>query len=654
MQRRPDIDGLRAVAIASVVLYHTGLLPVPGGFSGVDIFFVISGYLITGIICEEVVSGRFSLPGFYERRARRILPALFVILLFASLSAYHLLGPSDLKAFGVSLWATLFFSSNLLFVGSTDYFGPGAEATPLLHMWSLAVEEQFYIAYPILILVLSRFAQRHVARALAATLLVSLAWNFLQLQTQPLSAFYTAPSRAWELLLGGLIATKVMPSVRHQRSASLLGFLGFGLLGYGLLAIPPAVASVPTGLYSCLGTALVIYSGVARRTVVSEMLSVRPMVFLGLISYSLYLWHWVLLVVLHLYLLRTLDGAEMCGAVALSVLIASVSWRFVETPFRTRSFIRSREHFFRTALGCAVLLGAFGVLTGLSQGLPNRFTRNQVIMIAAAKDIWPRSFECDSRICRVGSANAQESFLLWGDSHAGAMAPAIERVALDNHMAGYIAFHNACAPLLTMERLDLPATKCAAFSESVLAFIRLHHIGTVLLHARWALYANSGQHERGEVPAFFTTRQSAGETSATFEPMLMRTVKELRGMGVKVILVASTPGSEVDVPVALARRAIAANRAVPMLSYADFMVQQARAFAVLHHVSATYSARIAYPHKLLCASQACLVVKDGYPLYSDAHHLSVHGSLLMVPMLQEVLVPIAVNPDLGTRKMQAP
>jgi peptidoglycan/LPS O-acetylase OafA/YrhL len=334
MKHRSDIDGLRAVAVIAVVLFHTRLVRVPGGFVGVDIFFVISGYLITTLLLEDIRKERFSIASFYERRVRRILPALFTVLVFSSLAAYALFLPRDAKDYGRSLAATVFFSSNRVFAAQAGYFDAPAEMKPLLHTWSLAVEEQFYIVYPLFLFVVTRYFRKRYAIAIGFVLILSFAMSVRRLSIDPPAAFYFAGARAWELMLGGLLATAIIPELRHRMSANILGLLGLGLIGYSVFALSSATPFPgPNALYPCVGAALVIYSGVTQETLVSRVLSARPVVSVGLISYSLYLWHWVILVFSRYYLVRPLNRVEAAAVIASALVLASLSCGSSKRPF---------------------------------------------------------------------------------------------------------------------------------------------------------------------------------------------------------------------------------------------------------------------------------------------------------------------------------
>jgi len=637
MKHRPDIDGLRAIAVVPVVLFHAGVRHVAGGYIGVDVFFVISGFLITGILMEDIRQDRFSIANFYERRARRILPALFTVLLFSSLAAYKLLLPNDAYDYGRSLIATLFFVSNIAFARQMGYFDGPSEMKPLLHTWSLAVEEQFYILYPLFLFLVTRFFRKRFTLAIGLMLVLSLSYSIWRVDTQPTTSFYLATTRAWELLIGGILAVQGIPKLQNKLSANLLGFLGLGLIAYGVLAFSAATPFPGVNaLYPCVGAALIIYTGMAANTLVGRLLSLKPVVFVGLISYSLYLWHWVIIVFAKHYLGRPLAGLEKIAVILAAFLAASFTWKFVENPFRGRNAIGTRAWIFSGAAAIAMVFAVFGGLALATDGFPSRFSGEARLLINSRDDFWKRRDACDKKVCHVGVANAPESFILWGDSHAGALAPAFEQLAQTDNLAGAVAFHSGCAPLLQLKRYGAQAEDCTGYGNSVLDYIKAHHIKNVFLHGRWGLYTESVRPEQG-IPLLLTPDLRPEENYAVFSQLVHSTLKELHDLDLNVVIIASVPEVGTNVPETLARDAISGKPVALNLSRDQFMKRQERAFQVLRSAAAEYSDQIVYPHEALCAASECSVMNAQYPLYCDDDHLSVHGALYLTPMFETLL-----------------
>lgn len=641
MKHRPDIDGLRAVAVIPVVLFHAGIQRVAGGYIGVDVFFVISGFLITGILMEDIRQDRFSIANFYERRARRILPALFTVLLFASIAAYKLLLPNDAYDYGRSLIATLFFASNIAFARQMGYFDGPSEMKPLLHTWSLAVEEQFYIVYPLFLYLVTRFFRKRYTLAISSMLFLSLGYSIWHVHTHPTTSFYLATTRAWELLIGGILATHSIPKLEKKLWANLVGVLGLGLIAYGVFAFSAATPFPGVNaLYPCVGAALIIYSGMAADTYVGRLLSLKPIVFVGLISYSLYLWHWVIIVFAKHYLDRPLAGMEKVAVIVAAFLAATLTWKFVENPFRGRNAIGTRAWIFSGAAAIAMLFAVFGGLALKTDGFPTRFSGEARFFINSRDDFWKRRDACDHKICRVGAADAPESFILWGDSHAGALAPAFENLALSHNLAGAVAFHSGCAPLLQLKRYGAQAEDCTGYGNSVLDYIKDHHIKNVFLHGRWGLYTESVRPEQG-IPLLLTPDLKPEENYAVFSQLVHSTLKQLHDLDLNVVVIASVPEVGTNVPETLARDAISGKPVALALPRDQFMKRQERAFQVLRSAAEEYSDQIVYPHQALCATSECSVIHQQYPLYCDDDHLSVHGALYLTPMLESLLTPTA-------------
>ncbi len=656
MKHRSDIDGLRAVAVIAVLLFHAGIARVSGGFTGVDVFFVISGYLITGIILADIAKGRFSIAHFYERRIRRILPALYTVLVGASIATYVLVPPDQFREFGESLIATAFFSSNVLFWHQSGYFRAPAEMKPLLHTWSLAVEEQFYLLYPLFLWGVSRYFRKRYRPVLLVLFFLSCALSIYAVQHFQNAAFYLAPSRAWELLLGGMLAVPVLPPLRHRRTADVLSIIGLASILFGFVMLSRA-STFPglNALYPTIGTALIIYTGSEIETPVSRLLSLRPVVFIGLISYSLYLWHWVLIVLLKYYVARPLAGPEIALILLGSVGLAVLSWHFIENPFRGRQpVIQSRRLLFTGALAMSLAVVGFGVLVYFKAGLPARFGNDVVVLLQGKQDYWQRREACSARICRVGADNTTPTFLLWGDSHAAAIAPAIEQLANNDGISGFVAWNRACAPVLGLRRYDEDDPEgCEHFNSSVLAFIRAHHVQTVFLHARWALIAEGTRYKQEPgVPALLTSTRNPAENYPQFDRLFRATLDQLRQISKNVVIIASVPEVGVDVPTMVARDRINKTAIDFAPRYSEFKQRQSRALATLSRAADSYGARMIYPDQALCNSSSCLLMVGEYPAYIDDNHLSTHGAMQLMPAFAPLMKHAAST--VGTLKPDLP
>ena len=438
MQYRADIDGLRAVAVVPVVLYHAHVPGFSGGFTGVDIFFVISGFLITSIIAGEIGQDRFSIINFYERRIRRIFPALFAVLFVSCLLAIWLLLPGQFETFAKSVAATTLFVSNILFWTETGYFAAPASGNPLLHTWSLAVEEQFYVVFPLLLLLIHRWFGGRWLIWLVPLALASFALSLWGVVHKPSATFYLAPTRAWELLIGSLLALGVFAPTRHSMLAELLSLTGLALIAwsvFGLSSEDPFPGA--NALFPCVGAALIIYAGQGAQTVIGRALGSPIPVFIGLISYSLYLWHWPLLVFGRMWAVYELNALQTGAVVGFSFLAAFLSWKYIEAPFRKKDAVFARRGLFVAAGAATALFLAFGAYGFASNGWPSRVSDKAVQIAGYTESHNPRRLECllfpgnvVEEPCVYG-ADTEPRYAVWGDSHADSTIHAIGQAAAE-------------------------------------------------------------------------------------------------------------------------------------------------------------------------------------------------------------------------------
>lgn len=635
MTYRPDIDGLRAVAIAAVVLFHAGLAPFSGGFVGVDIFFVISGYLITAIIAKDLQEGRFSLVAFYERRIRRIVPALVVMVLVVSIAATAILLPHDLQGFGRSIAATALFASNILFWREAGYFAAPAEAKPLLHGWSLSIEEQFYLVFPVAILLLQRWPSSCRLAAIAGAAALSLAAGIWAVAASPEAAFYLAPFRFWELLLGALLALGACPPITSRRLNEACAWLGAGLVIWSVAAFsaatpfPGAAALVP-----CLGALLLIHSGSGGTTGPARFLSQRALVALGILSYSLYLWHWPLLVLVRYWKVEALDVVETMSVLGLSLAAACASHRFVERPFRRGLMQFAGRPLFLAAGTAMAAIVAFANLAVLSGGWPGRLSDSALALAQAVHDSSPDRKRCHAsdrnpiryaEKCRHGAAGGPATIAIWGDSHAAELAPALAQSAAAAAQVLIQISYSDCPPALAFTSRQRPT--CARHNAQMLSALAADSdIHTVLLVARHSrAYREEGQ-------AFF------GEFA--------RVAKSLAAAGKRVVLVYPIPEYSHSVPLLLARLDLRdGDLETAGMPRSDFERQSRPLVRQLDLIAGKGIFRIR-PADLLCDTARCRAAAAGRPLYFDDDHLSVAGARFIAPLFADVFAaaPRALPP----------
>ena len=444
---RADIDGLRAVAVVSVMLFHANVPGFSGGYVGVDVFFVISGYLITGILTRELAEGRFSFLGFYERRIRRIFPALFTMLLAVTAIGIVIFPPQQLRDYARSMLSLLGLSSNLYFRHTsfaTGYFADESTVQYLLHTWTLSLEEQFYLFFPMLLLCLHRFARRSMLPLLLGLACLSYIAGVLEVRAHPVTAFYLLPGRAWELMLGAILAMNALPALRTAWARSQLGAVGLTGIVYSVVAyssatpFPGAAALLP-----CIGTALILYSGQHGASRMKSLLGLPPLVFVGLISYSLYLWHWPAIVLTkYFYADYATPPSNQIPGMVISFGLAIVTFAWVETPFRLRRIRQPKTHaaVWTGLAASAVMAVVCGALIA-SGGWPRRF--NPVKSSALAMnyerklEIGGLVLECaiphvpmrydDVNFCSAGKR--AKNIFFWGDSHMGQLHPLLKQMS---------------------------------------------------------------------------------------------------------------------------------------------------------------------------------------------------------------------------------
>ena len=643
---RPEIDGLRALAVLPVVLFHTGFTRVSGGFVGVDVFFVISGYLITRIIHRELRDGSFSILHFYERRARRIVPALTVVMVAATLVAGLLMSPSQFVDYAKGLAATVLFASNFWFRSQIGgYFGIQVETQPLLHTWSLAVEEQFYIVFPLLLMVAVRFARQRTWMVIAALALASFALSEWQVHADRESAFYYPLPRAWELGLGALLALDVLPSLRSRIWREMLGWTAAALIIVPMLTYTrsvsfPGLAALPP----CLGAAIILYLGTGENSV-SRILSWRPIVFLGLISYSLYLWHWPIIVLLKgIYSTASLPLVVRVLVVAVAIVLATLSWRFVERPFRSRASVSKRTIFTLSLLSGASILACAGAIA-LCAGLPARFNEEQRLLIAGADDRNTRRGECEDRPgptepCAIGDPGAAPSAFFWGDSHGDAMQPGVEDALAHLGASGFATTKPGCAPLAGLRRSE---PGCDEWTQDTLAFLERHaEIGVVILAARWPIW-RTGAAFGDEWPPEETMVAGLAEDAALARPALfdraaVRLVRTLRAMGKTVVIIGSVPEIGWSVPAKLfAENRFGAIHPVPP-GLAVVSERGGPPDTLFESLAAADPAIVFVAVRPLLCAQTCDIVRSGKPLYYDDDHLSATAARTIIgPAIEPIL-----------------
>jgi peptidoglycan/LPS O-acetylase OafA/YrhL len=650
---RPEIDGLRAIAVMAVVLFHAGLPGTGGGFMGVDVFFVISGFLIMSVLMTELSEGRFSYGAFYARRARRILPLMIVICAASVPVALMMMLPEDLKEFGASLVGAASFTLNLMAANNVGYFDRVAEVQPLLHIWSLSVEEQYYLLFPPLLAGIWRFGINGIAVVLASLVVVGIVTAEIWVRMEAAAAFYLLPTRGWTILLGALAAIVVARGGRRPWDGLALTGLGMILWAvFGLdagLRFPGVWTLVPT-----FGAVLVIvYAG----PLTVRLLGARPLVGLGLISYGLYLWHNPVMAFLRYGRATEPAPVMMAGAVLLTGLLAVLTWGLVEQPFRRVGTVWHRRAV-PLVLAGSVSLIAIGMALVAMKGLPGRYDTKILAILAAEEDRNPLRRLCSSNgprliapqdACLLGKAKGALVGAIIGDSHADALAvPLSEALAARGiSMAQYTT--SGCPMLPGIVQVGATDSLCNRQTDTVFAHLANQpNLRTVIVHARFALYLDGHGFDNGEggiedvPPATFDAvgaRQERNEEDrrAAVADAYRAGIARLLAMGKKVILISSVPEAGWHVPRYLAFAHLRGEYGITTTARHTVDIRLAPSLQALVPNPIPPELTVIRPETLLCDADRCSLSEGGIPLYADADHLTNRGAGLIIDALKPYL-----------------
>jgi peptidoglycan/LPS O-acetylase OafA/YrhL len=627
------VDGLRAVAVLLVVFDHlrTRIL---GGYIGVDVFFVISGYLISSVILADMDAGRFSIVSFYERRIRRIFPALLVMLAGTAALAWVCFAPSEVEEYNRTMLAALLSVSNFLFWHQAGYFDAPSALKPLLHTWSLAVEEQFYIIFPLFLVIVRRWLPGRLRAAIWTVTGITFVLACVEVTRDPTAAFFFAPLRAWELLIGTILSQRYLPAIEGRAARELAGVGGLLLIlvpavRYTAATHFPGLAALPP----CVGAALIIAAGETGGSLVGSVLGWRPVVFVGLISYSLYLWHWPILVFQNTSYLfvSAFPESKIAKVVVFSVsmVAATLSWAVVERPFRKGRFRPGRRALFVVNGAAVAGLAAFALIVAGAHGFPSRFPPDALVMDAYSS--YDPAVPYRQNVCFIGAPGTfadfdkarcladdptRNHYLLLGDSHAASLYPGLEKVFPELNLSQ--ANTASCRPLL--EAINWGDNYCSQMWRFIYTdYLPHHRVDAVVIAGRWS------------------------ETD--FEE-LGRTIAFVQQMGIPVTLVG--PFVEFDQPLPrLLTAALRDHNPSQVERYlSDWPRQVDRKLAPL----ARNVWKVRYISVLddLCNSQVEMVAKaqpetsascplyaaPGVPLLFDTDHFTAAGSVLLAEAIR--------------------
>ena len=621
---RYDINALRALAVLAVVAYHYGVPGFSGGFAGVDVFFVISGFLITSQIFDAHVFGHFSFRRFYMARLRRIFPALVVVCFASLLLGWLYFLPFDYLTSTRHVLAAVFFLSNLAFTGERGYFDVAAHLKPMLHTWSLSVEGQFYIFLPLGMALAWRLARRHLLTLMAVTFLMSLGWCLYAGRVDTGDVFYWLSARSWEFLAGSLLAMvrhPAKPGVGVANAGSVVSLIvllaSFGLLTPAL-QWPGYWTMLPVG-------ATVVLIAMREAPLTQPWLQWWPVQRLGDLSYSFYLWHWPVLVFAKQYALtleRELSVFELAGLLLLSLLLAALSWRFVELPVRSRhGWWTERRVWVGLACVMVLLLGItlpIIATKGAPQRLPDYVQRASVaVFLNTPRDECFRRSDstkaAPEQFCSFGqSGGAAPSLVLWGDSHANQYLTAVSQAAAEAGLTGVIATQGGCRSTLAGQPKELSfgiSPGCEQLNAEVLAFITQNaSVKTIILGREW------------------------NRLDESFDRTVVL-VRHLVKIGKTVVLIGPLPVPKFNVPERWSRQQLRAGKAMESMTLS--VASQSEPRLVRDELQAVFSEQIQArqvvlvdPLAQLCDAAGCYLVENGVCYFRDTAHLSQAGSML--------------------------
>jgi peptidoglycan/LPS O-acetylase OafA/YrhL len=651
---RPDIDGLRAIAIISVVAFHARLAFFRGGFTGVDVFLVISGYLIGSLVYQQVHESRFSFLHFYERRAKRILPALITVLLVCNVIAFALLSPLELRDYCAQSFSVVVSSSNIYYWLRSNYFNPVTALKPLLMTWSLGIEEQFYLLFPLSLFLLHRYAKRHVFHVVVVASVISFIGCAVCLNVYPSAAFYLLPMRAWELGLGVLLAVYELEQDRPLQ-LTIVATNALGWLGLALIVAPALVYTESTrfpgiaALLPTAGTACLIMS---RDSFINrKLLSSRPMIFVGLVSYSWYLWHWPLMSFARIVSGGLLSVPRAVVIAFLSLLLATLSYRLIEQPFRKSG--TSKVRLFVGYAAVLALLAAVPLIGYRQAGWPGRvpeLVKVEAVVRQAGRNVCLAGF--DASIPRLSAPCVVEGtgpkLALLGDSHAAALGSAMRQLSI-RHGYGFEQLTKAaCPPLPTStQRWALHPTfegTCAAFNRAVFEHVlNDHSITTIVLAGLWSSLCSDGKNDGKNKDCYLDNprlRQEAsgGGNNRNLHSDLLNAIGLLRSSGKRVFIVTDVPRFVID-PMNILRNSVMRSRGelahllsaqvlsldavdeASLITPADTITDRE-----VRQAASEGGAQIIDLARNLCPAARCRFLDNGVLLYADSSHLTPAGA----------------------------
>jgi len=643
---RRDVDGLRAVAVLFVFLFHLDFAFASGGFVGVDVFYVISGFVIFRSIQDAPSYDRRFVLAFYWRRVRRLLPALLFTIAICLLAGHVVLTPREYVATARSGLAAVFSVSNIYFADTLSYFADGARTLPLLHTWSLGIEEQFYLFIPWVLVLLARYdARDKLFPAIAAISILSFIYNIFSsyLGFDERHAFYMPMSRFWEIGVGALVALMEKKGLSSPRLSGLFSLFGAAGLVLSFIIIDPRMVFPGfAALLPVFATGLLILAQPGKEALQMRILGCGPAQFFGRISYSLYLHHWLPIVLIGLLLGRDFETHEKWLILLVTTLSAYASWRFIEVPFRDAAVMGTRAFAIALGLMMVAILSAAGAIL-FTKGAVHRLNP-AALSVHAGRHSGDEDIQCKPYVafpqirragaCAVAASSPPVDYMLWGDSHAGVYA---RRLGSDLAGAGFSGFAvemSDCPPVLDVHFSKRKNQReCEQLSGAILNWAQQGKVKVLILSSRWAMLASDHRSPaEGVLPKKIYSNADGAEIS--FEQAFDATIRKLTQIGVKVLIIGPSPEFHFDVPNALTR-SLQLDMKMPVLHRRDFDARQRIILQTFERMEREPNVAVFYPHRILCSDASCLSQVDNIPLYVDDDHLGPQGVARLTPSIVE-------------------
>ncbi|WP_417538413.1 acyltransferase family protein [Marinobacter sp.] len=627
----PQLDGLRALAVVAVIIFHSRTEWLSGGFVGVDVFFVLSGFLITQMVVGSLEAGKFSYVNFIAGRVRRLFPAYLVMVGACLLVAPIILLPAEFERLAETALASLIFLSNAFFYSNLGYFDAAAEQQILLHTWSLAVEWQFYLVFPAVLWLAFRFT----GRVLATLLILGVASLVLNLMLTPQDAkftFFMFPPRAWELIAGGLLGLAYMKGAFQGKENLALTLVGLVLLGVSFVAFDKSTLFPGfAALLPVLATVLLVYNITqAEAGLLTSLLSWRPFLLIGKMSYSLYLWHWPILLFARFYYSDELSIAQLVLCWTATGLLSYASWRWVESRLRGHRWLSGKWRAYAGAVALSMPIAVTAGMVMVNDGYESRLPAEAHRLITIEK--WPDFGNCVTKYerdlyynCILGATDKPATALVWGDSHAQTLIWALNRIVERRGVAIRHVTKGGCPPIFfgVPESTNIDKKACIASQKSVSEIIESDPaITTVFIAARWPLYQSAD------------LALIEDQVNSSFGNALAATIRKLLERGLKVVVVDSLPEPGFDVANSLARRALIGQKSI------DSFVDAALPFQSLVALDDVKNPnlRLVRLNAALCSNGKCPLWESGELRYFDHDHLAKAGAQILTDDIEKAIV----------------